>query len=157
MFTQPEYKPCHLLYYTGITRTAKNILAEIVRRMFLNQNDELRQLREMKRHAVDMYEALQRVDYAAVGRLVRKTWAQNQAIDSGTNPEAVLRMTELIDDLALGYKLAGAGGGGYLYIMAKDQDAAARIKKTLNANRLNANARFVDMTLSTVGLQVSRS
>lgn len=157
VFTQPEYKPCHLLYYTGITRTAKNILAEIVRRMFLNQNDELRQLREMKRHAVDMYEALQRVDYAAVGRLVRKTWAQNQAIDSGTNPEAVLRMTELIDDLALGYKLAGAGGGGYLYIMAKDQDAAARIKKTLNANRLNANARFVDMTLSTVGLQVSRS
>ena len=125
--------------------------------MFLNQSDELRQLREMKRHAVDMYEALQRVDYAAVGRLVRKTWAQNQAIDSGTNPEAVLRMTELIDDLALGYKLAGAGGGGYLYIMAKDQDAAARIKKTLNANRLNANARFVDMTLSTVGLQVSRS
>ena len=157
VFTQPEYKPCHLLYYTGITRTAKNILAEIVRRMFLNQSDELRQLREMKRHAVDMYEALQRVDYAAVGRLVRKTWQQNQAIDSGTNPDAVRRMTELIDDLALGYKLAGAGGGGYLYIVAKDQDAAARIKQTLNANRPNANARFVDMSLSAVGLQVSRS
>lgn len=157
VFTQPEYKPCHLLYYTGITRTAKNILAEIVRRMFLNQSDELRRLREMKRHAVDMYEALQRVDYAAVGRLVRKTWQQNQAIDSGTNPEAVSRMTALIDDLALGYKLAGAGGGGYLYIAAKDQDAAARIKQVLNANRPNANARFVDMSVSTVGLQVSRS
>lgn len=157
VFTQPEYKPCHLLYYTGITRTAKNILAEIVRRMFLNQSDELRQLREMKQHAVDMYEAMQRVDYAAVGRLVRKTWQQNQAIDSGTNPDAVRRMTELIDDLALGYKLAGAGGGGYLYIAAKDQDAAARIKQVLNANRPNANARFVDMSLSTVGLQVSRS
>lgn len=157
IFTQPEYKPCHLLYYTGITRTAKNILAEIVRRMFLNQSDELRRLREMKRHSVDMYEVIQRVDYAAVGRLVRKTWQQNQAIDSGTNPDAVRRMTELIDDLALGYKLAGAGGGGYLYIVAKDQDAAARIKQTLNAARPNANARFVDMSLSTVGLQVSRS
>ena len=36
LFTQPEYAQCHLLYYTGITRTAKTILAEIVRRMFLN-------------------------------------------------------------------------------------------------------------------------
>ena len=23
LFTEPEYKSCHLLYYTGITRTAK--------------------------------------------------------------------------------------------------------------------------------------
>ena len=125
--------------------------------MFLNQCDELRRLREMKRHAVDMYEAIQRADFGQMGCLVRKTWEQNQAIDSGTNPEAVARMTSLIDDLALGYKLAGAGGGGYLYIVAKDPEAAARIKQTLNANRPNANARFVDMDLSTKGLQVSRS
>ena len=31
LFTDPMYKPCHLLYYTGITRVAKNILSEIVR------------------------------------------------------------------------------------------------------------------------------
>ena len=157
LFTQPEYRSCHLLYYTGITRTAKNILAEIVRRMFLNQNDELRRLRQMKQHSLDMYEAVQRADFSMMGRLVRKTWQQNQAIDSGTNPADVSRMTALIDDYALGYKLAGAGGGGYLYIVAKDPDAAARIKQTLNANRPNANARFVDMSLSDKGLQVSRS
>ena len=26
LFTHPEYRDCHLLYYTGITRTAKGIL-----------------------------------------------------------------------------------------------------------------------------------
>ena len=52
---------------------------------------------------------------------------------------------------------AGAGGGGYLYMIAKDQDAAARIRHILNDNRPNANARFVEMSLSTKGLQVSRS
>lgn len=157
LFTRAEYKPCHLLYYTGITRTAKSILAEIVRRMFLNQSDELRLLREMKRHSLDMYEAIQRADFAQMGRLVRKTWSQNRALDSGSDPSDVRRMTDLIDDLALGYKLAGAGGGGYLYIVAKDPDAAARIKQVFNDNRPNANARFVDMSLSDKGLQVSRS
>ena len=157
LYTQPEYQQCHLLYYTGITRTAKKILGEIVRRMFLNHGDELRQLRAMKAHAADTYEAIQRQDFRTFGKLIRKTWQQNQLIDSGTNPDGVRRITELVDDLCLGYKLPGAGGGGYLYMVAKDPEAAARIKQIINAAQPNANARFVDMKLSKQGLQISRS
>ena len=157
IYTQPEYRQCHLLYYTGITRTAKQILAEIVRRMFLNDNRQIAMLRSMKQHAADMFEAIQRQDFTAMGRMVRQTWQQNQLIDSGTNPPAVQALTSTIDDLCLGYKLPGAGGGGYLYMVAKDPEAAALIKQRLNANPQNHNARFVDMSLSLTGLQVSRS
>ena len=157
LWTQPEYAPCHLLYYTGITRTAKQILAEIVRRMFLNQHDQLLLLRQMKEHTLEMYDAIQRQDFQHTGRLVRRTWTQNQLLDSGTNPAEIAALTTLVDDLCLGYKLPGAGGGGYLYMIAKDPEAAARIKVILNENRRNANARFVDMTLSKAGLQISRS
>ena len=157
LWLQPEYRPCHLLYYTGITRTAKQILAEIVSRMFLNHGGELRILREMKEHTMEMYDAIQRNDFVRMGQLVRKTWHQNQLLDSGTNPETVASLTSLIDDLCLGYKLPGAGGGGYLYMIAKDPEAAARIKQILNENHQNRNARFVEMSLSTTGLQISRS
>lgn len=157
LYTQPEYQACHLLYYTGITRTAKKILAEIVSRMFLNQHDELRLLRAMRNHTMDMYEAIQRADFRQMGLLVRHTWQQNQFIDSGTNPAEVEAITRQIDDLCLGYKLGGAGGGGYLYMVAKDPDAAVRVRQILNNAPTNGNARFVDMTLSTKGLQVSRS
>ena len=157
LYTQPEYAQCHLLYYTGITRTAKTILAEIVRRMFLNEHDQLALLRQMKEHTLQMYEAIQLQDFRQMGLLVRKTWEQNQLLDSGTNPPEVAAITNLIDDLCLGYKLPGAGGGGYLYMVAKDAEAAVRIKNILNENRQNPNARFVDMTLSKTGLQISRS
>lgn len=157
LYTQPEYQACHLLYYTGITRTAKTILAEIVQKMFLNDHDQVALLREMKAHSLQMYEAIQRNDFKEMGKLVGKTWLQNQAIDAGTNPMEVKKLTDLIDDLCLGYKLPGAGGGGYLYMVAKDPEAAARIKVILNANRPNGNARFVGMSLSKTGLQVSRS
>ena len=156
-YVQPEYQQCHLLYYTGITRTAKQILAEIVRRMFLNNGNQLRLLRQMKEHTMMMYDAIQRQDFVQMGSLVRRTWKQNQLLDSGTNPEQVRRLTDLIDDLCLGYKLPGAGGGGYLYMVAKSPEAAARIRRILTENRLSPNARFVDMSLSTNGLQVSRS
>ena len=157
LWTQPEFRACHLLYYTGITRTAKSILAEIVRRMFLNHHEELSLLREMKVHTMEMYEAIQCNDFLQMGLLVRKTWLQNQSLDSGTNPPQVAALTHLIDDLCLGYKLPGAGGGGYLYMIAKDPEAAARIKQILGEHRQNKNARFVEMTLSTKGLQISRS
>ena len=157
IFTQPEYQSCHLLYYTGITRTAKQILAEIVRKMFLNQHEELLMLREMKMLALEMADAIQCQDYERTGRLLRQNWLQNQALDSGTNPAEVRRLTDLVDDLCLGYKLPGAGGGGFLYMMAKDVEAAARIKQVILANQKNPNARFVRMSLSENGLQVSRS
>lgn len=157
LYTQPEYAQCHLLYYTGITRTAKQILAEIVRRMFLNEHDQLELLRQMKEHTLQMYDAILRQDFLQMGRLVGRTWEQNQLLDSGTNPPDVKAMTDLVDDLCLGYKLPGAGGGGYLYLIAKDPEAAARIKTILNENRRHPNARFVDMTLSKSGLQITRS
>ena len=157
LWLQPEYRSCHLLYYTGITRTAKQILAEIVRRMFLNHGDELALLREMKEHTMEMYETIQQNDFMRMGLLMRRTWEQNQQLDSGTNPPAVRALTDLVDDLCLSYKLPGAGGGGYLYMIAKDPEAAARIKQMLNTHSPNKNARFVEMTLSTTGLQISRS
>ncbi len=157
LFTSSDYSKCHLLYYTGITRTAKGILAEIVRGMFLNETERLDILAEMKQHALDLYDVIQRGEFDAMGRLIRKTWNQNQRIDSGTNPPAVQAITEKIDDLCLGYKLPGAGGGGYLYMVAKDDEAAARIRKTLLAAPPNNKARFVEMTLSQKGLEISKS
>ena len=157
LFTSPEYRACHLLYYTGITRTAKGILAEIVRGMFLNSTEHLTLLGQMKVHALDLYEAIQRGDFDEMGRLVGKSWEQNKALDAGTNPPGVEAIIRLVHDYCLGYKLPGAGGGGYLYMVAKSPEAAARIRTILTQNPPNACARFVEMTLSDKGFQVSRS
>lgn len=157
LFVHPDYRDCHLLYYTGITRTAKSILAEIVSSMFLNSGPHLSLLAEMKAHAMDMSESILRSNFNSFGRLVGKTWIQNQALDCGTNPPAVAAIIEKIKDYTLGYKLPGAGGGGYLYMVAKDPQAAGQIRRILTEQAPNSRARFVEMTLSDKGLQVSRS
>ncbi len=157
LFTDPLLAPCHLLYYTGMTRTAKNILAEIVRGMFLNNTRHLALLDDMKQHALALYEAVQRSDIEAYGRMLRHTWAQNKALDAGTNPPLIDALCQRVDDLCLGYKLPGAGGGGFMYMVAKDAEAASRIRRLLADAPLAPNARFVDMTVSRTGLQISRS
>ena len=157
LFTDSAYKKCHLLYYTGITRTAKGILAEIVKGMFLNNTEHLDLLRQMKQHTLDMYDAIQRNSYEEMARLVGTTWKQNKLLDSGTNPAAVQQIINQVEDLCQGYKLPGAGGGGFLYMAAKDEEAAARIRQILNENRPNDKARFVEMALSDKGMETSLS
>lgn len=157
LFTDPAYSACHLLYYTGLTRTAKTILAEIVRAMFLYDTERLQLLGEMKEHANDMAHTIMRGNFTQLGKLVAKTWEQNQLLDAGTNPPAVQAIIEKVQDLCLGLKLPGAGGGGFIYMIAKDPDAALRIREILNRERPNARARFVEMSMSRTGLQISRS
>lgn len=157
LFTDLEYQSCHILYYTGVTRVAKNILEEIVQGMFLNSHAHLEILSKMKQHALDVFDTIQEGNFEKYGKLVLKSWEQNKALDSGINPSSIEAIINRIKDWSLGYKLPGAGGGGYLYIVAKDPDAASRIRQELTINPVNANARLVEMSLSKKGLQISRS
>ncbi len=157
LFTRPENKASMLLYYTGITRTAKNILAEIVRGMFLNEGLNTTILKDIKLHAFDTFDVLQRGNFDAFCNCINRTWEQKQLLDSGTNPPEVQTLISSFKDFAAAYKIPGAGGGGYMYIIAKDPEAAGRIRKILNDHPPNNRARFVDMDLSMTGFQVTRS
>ncbi|RYY32557.1 MAG: bifunctional fucokinase/L-fucose-1-P-guanylyltransferase, partial [Sphingobacteriaceae bacterium] len=146
-----------LLYYTGITRVAKNILAEIVKGMFLNGNKYLSILEEMNHHAVKTYEAFQYGDLHQVALATGISWNLNQQLDSGTNTPETQAIIGRISDYIISCKLLGAGGGGYMLIFAKDVEAASRIRGILTANPTNNRARFVEWSISSNGFQVSRS
>ena len=55
---------------------AKNLLAEIVEGMFLNEHEKLSILREMEKHAIDTWDVIQQGD--------SRTWTLNKRIDTDT-------------------------------------------------------------------------
>jgi galactokinase/mevalonate kinase-like predicted kinase len=148
---------CVLLYYTGITRMAKNILAEIVRGMFLNSPAHLGLLADIGANADLAGAAIQKCDYDMLLAAIRHSWRLNQQLDAGTNPPAVGAILKQAGEGLAAAKLLGAGGGGYLLMFASDENAAARIKHRLTSQPPNPRARFVDFSLSATGLQVTRS
>ncbi len=157
LFTSRETREMMLLYYTGVTRVAHDILGEIVKAMFLNSSKHLEIFDEMKVHARETFDTILGNDYEGLSQKVAISWAMNQDLDQGTNPEVISKIIARVDDYLLGYKLLGAGGGGYLMMFAKTADAAMRAKQNLESNPPNARARFVDFTVSKTGFQVSRS
>ncbi len=157
LFFDPLSQSRMLLYYTGITRVAKNILADIVRGMFLNSAHHLALIETLKEHAADTYEALLRKDFSALGACIGKSWQLNQKLDAGTNTPEIAQILSQVKPWLDGQKLLGAGGGGFMLMIAKDAESAARIRQELTNNPTNPRARFVDFALSTTGFQVTRS
>ena len=157
LFSNRETREMMLLYYTGVTRVARDILSEIVKGMFLNSSRHLAIFAEMKDHARETFETILRNDYEGVSARVAHSWELNQRLDVGTNPAVIREITGMVDDLLLGYKLLGAGGGGYLLMFAKSAEAAVKAKRILESKPPNTRARFVDFCVSKTGFQVSRS
>lgn len=157
MFGQGQANETVLLYYTGLTRLAKSILYEIVRGIFLNSPSHLGIIEEIGANAEAAFTAIQRLDFEAVAECIRTSWELNQRLDSGTNPPGTQKILRQVEDYLAAAKLLGAGGGGYLLMLAKDKAAAGRIRDILTANPPNARARFVDYALSDTGLQLTRS
>jgi galactokinase/mevalonate kinase-like predicted kinase len=157
VFTGSDTREHWLLYYTGITRSAKTILAEIVTGMFLNEGPRLAIVDDIKAHAVAAADALHRCDLAETGRVIGQSWRLNKALDPGTTSPEIEALVGRVSDWSLGHKLLGAGGGGYLLLCAKDPEAARRIQDELTRHPPNAKARFVKMSLSTEGFQLTRS
>ncbi|MDP6490216.1 MAG: bifunctional fucokinase/fucose-1-phosphate guanylyltransferase [Kiritimatiellia bacterium] len=154
---EPERRNCMLLYYTGLTRVAHDILGEIVRGLFLNSTSRLSIIREIGSNAFYVADAAQRASWPDFCEAIRRSWVLNQLLDSGTNPGAVQQVIDPVSDYLSGCKLLGAGGGGYMLMLAKDESAARRIRRTLDSHPPNSRSRFVELAISRTGFQVTRS
>jgi len=89
--------------------------------------------------------------------VVRKSWELNQRLDSGTNPPEVQGVIDRIEGSYGALKLAGAGGGGYMILFAESYEQSLELRRRLEENPPNPRARFVELSLSRTGLQISRS
>jgi galactokinase/mevalonate kinase-like predicted kinase len=146
-----------MLFYTGITRVAKNILQDIVRGMFLNSGRRLRILEEIGQNAVFTGQAIQENRWDQLVEAIQTSWRLNQALDGGTNPPEIQAIIDRIEADTDALKLLGAGGGGYMLILAKDARAGVRIRQKLTRTPPNPRSRFVDIELNTQGMVLARS
>jgi D-glycero-alpha-D-manno-heptose-7-phosphate kinase len=102
-----------LLFYTGITRKADTILAE--------QKDNIparaAALDQLKAQTAEIYEALMGDNMNRVGRILDAGWQhKRQLADRISNSEIDALYDRALDAGAMGGKIAGAGGGGFLLL-----------------------------------------
>src|ERR1700759_2028477 len=103
-----------MLFYTGVTRKADNILAE----QNANVGSILPQLDLLRDLAGFAVERLRQGDTDAVGPALRESWEAKRKLASGvTNGQVDAAVNRALEAGATGVKLTGAGGGGFLTVI----------------------------------------
>ncbi len=103
-----------MLFYTGVTRKADNILAE----QNANVGSILPQLDLLRDLAGFAVERLRQGDIDAVGPALRESWEAKRKLASGvSNSQVDAAVHQALEAGATGVKLTGAGGGGFLTVI----------------------------------------
>ena len=102
-----------MMFYTGDVRSANAILAE--QKKNISAEDKVENLRKMCALAEEIKLALEDNDLSSFGRLLNDGWELKRTLASGiSNPDIDKAYETAMRNGALGGKLLGAGGGGFL-------------------------------------------
>jgi galactokinase/mevalonate kinase-like predicted kinase len=156
LFQDSAMSSLFTLYYTGITRLAKNILQEVVDRVNSADPAYLFTLRALKKLAQRAREAVSLRDAGGLARVLKASWEANKLMHESTTNDEVEALLGRVEGLYAGMKLLGAGGGGFAVFMSESAKQADRLRAAL-ARLENDRARMVAMSLNAHGLQVSVS
>lgn len=110
-----------LLFFTGFSRSAGSILADQKKRSESHDADMIRNLHDVKELGFRSREALVKGDVAGFGALMDEQWEQKKRRSGGMSNPQIDEWYELARRSgALGGKLVGAGGGGFLLFYSED-------------------------------------
>jgi galactokinase/mevalonate kinase-like predicted kinase len=144
-----------LLYYTGLTRLAKNILEQIVGGYLDRDRAIMQSLADEFKVAEAIYGALSRKDAAEFGYCLNEAWRLQKQLCPDVTNEAIEDLLARIGPRIHGARILGAGSGGFMLMIAKSPRAAAAIRDDLLARPLNDQSRFFEYDISNEGLVVT--
>ncbi len=117
-----------LLFYTGITRSADPILAKQTNNM-ASQKDKRAIMSEMVKLAGKMQKALNKDNLDAFGKMLHENWLLKKQMAEGvSNSQIDAWYSAAVKNGAIGGKLLGAGGGGFLLFYAPEEKHKEIIK-----------------------------
>lgn len=122
-----------LLFFTGISRSASSILLDQDKRSINNDSEITKNLHYIKELGLQSRDALIAGELENFGQLMNEHWEHKRIRSSGMT-------NDFIDDIynkalqngAVGGKLVGAGGGGFLMFYASDRSKLRAAMKKCN-------------------------
>jgi D-glycero-alpha-D-manno-heptose-7-phosphate kinase len=118
-----------MLFFTGFTRSASTILKDQDERTKEKDGEMLKNLEFVKELGVRSQEALEKGALREFAELMNVHWEHKRGRSKGMSNDSIDRWYKIArENGALGGKLIGAGGGGFLLFYAEDR---ARVRHVM--------------------------
>jgi D-glycero-alpha-D-manno-heptose-7-phosphate kinase len=122
------------LFFTGFTRNAGDLLKDQHEKSKRNDTEMIDNLHFVKDLGQRSQKALENSDVYAFGRLMHEHWENKKKRSKGMSNSRIDHLYQLgLDNGAVGGKVVGAGGGGFLMFLADDKSC---LRKAMSAEGL---------------------
>lgn len=112
-----------LLFFTGYSRSASGILQDQNQKSLQQDPVMIQNLHYVKELGYRSKECLESGDLESFGELMNEHWEHKKARSQGMSNQDIDHWYEVAKaNGAIGGKLVGAGGGGFLMFLARDRD-----------------------------------
>ncbi|RWV90473.1 hypothetical protein GW17_00047321 [Ensete ventricosum] len=121
-----------MIYLTNSqVRLANQVLQKVVTRYLRRDNLLIESIKRLAALAKHGREALMNGDIDELGYIMLEAWRLHQELDPFCSNEFVDKLFAFAEAYCCGYKLVGAGGGGFALLLAKDASRAQQLKQKL--------------------------
>ena len=142
-----------MLFFTGTARDSAAILKDQQRASASGETQTVEGLHRIKAAALACRECLESGDLDGIGRLLDEGWRQKRSLVAGiTNPRIDQLYDAAIANGALGGKITGAGGGGFLLLYCHEsrQEHLTRVMEGLGLRRMDFHFETQGVTTTVV-------
>lgn len=110
-----------VLFYTKTSRESAKIIEIQANNVSTKQEKPLQAMHELKEQAFGMKEALLRGDFKLIGKLLDSSWQEKKKMATGISNTMIDEIYDCAKESgALGGKISGAGGGGFMIFFVDD-------------------------------------
>jgi galactokinase/mevalonate kinase-like predicted kinase len=142
-----------VLYFTGERRMAKNILENVVWNHLTHKRSAMEAVAGLRENAWSMRDALTRGDATSFAEQLDRYMRCKRQIDPGSSPPMFDALAKRWRKDLAAWCFAGAGGGGFMLLLANDARSAERLRADIARNPQHPRARAFDFEVDTVGLR----
>ena len=119
--TLAELESGLMMFYTGIQRSASQVLDKQQQHVATNKDNATEKMHKIKAIGIESKKALETGDLKRFGELLHEHWVLKRGVTDGMTTDKIDLLYSIARKHgALGGKIAGAGGGGFLVIYAED-------------------------------------
>ena len=136
-----------LLFFTGVARTS----SEVAKKQVACTKDKTAQLQQMQAMVREACQILtsQTTDLDKFGELLHETWLLKRSLTDAISNSLIDEIYSVArDNGAIGGKILGAGGGGFILFYVKPENQE-KVKQALG-NLINVPFKFDDQGCQTV-------
>ena len=142
-----------VLYFTGVRRMARNILENVVWNHLTQEPAAVDAVRRLHANAANMRESLLAGDCRGFIAELEEYRACKRRIDPGSCPASFDALAEDWRSELATWCFAGAGGGGFMLLVAKDPRSARRLSAAIERRPPHPRARAFGFEPDEVGLR----